>query len=167
MRNKMRIVVCLLCVLLLALPVCAAAENTLADGEYYVDAALSGGSGRASVQSPAEITVFGGKITAKVVMSSPHYDYMEVGGVRYLPVNEEGNSTFLIPVALDEDISVSAETTAMSQPHVIDYTLRFDGATVRPLSDPAQPSVGMWIAVVAVLVVVFLFRFMRLRRKSA
>ena len=167
MRNKMRIVVCLLCVLLLALPVCAAAENTLADGVYYVDAALSGGSGKASVQSPAEITVFGGEITAKVVMSSPHYEYMEVGGVRYLPVNEEGNSTFLIPVTLDEDISVSAETTAMSQPHVIDYTLRFDGASARSLSDPAQPSVGMWIAVVAVLVVVFLFRFMQLRRKSA
>lgn len=165
--KKTGVFVCLLCLVLLLLPVFAAAETTLADGVYYVDAVLLGGSGRASVQSPAEITVFGGKCTAKVVMSSPHYEYMEVEGVRYLPVNEEGNSTFLIPVALDEDIAVSAETTAMSQPHVIDYTLRFDGASVRPLSDPAQPSVGMWIAVVAVLVVVFLFRFMQLRRKSA
>ena len=167
MRNKMRIVVCLLCVLLLALPVCTAAENTLADGVYYVDAALSGGSGKASVQSPAEITVIGGEITAKVVMSSPHYDFMEVGGVRYLPVNEEGNSTFLIPVTLDEDIPVSAETLAMSQPHVIDYTLRFDGATVRAVSDPAQPSVGMWVAVVAAVVVIVVFRFVQLRRKNA
>ena len=167
MMKKMRIFTCLLCLLLLAAPVCAAAENTLADGVYYVDAALSGGSGKANVQSPAEITVIGGEITAKVVMSSPHYDYMEVGGVRYLPVNEEGNSTFLIPVTLDEDIPVSAETLAMSQPHVIDYTLRFDGATVRAVSDPAQPSVGMWVAVVAAVVVIVVFRFVQLRRKNA
>ena len=167
MMKKTGVFVCLLCLVLMLLPVFAAAETTLADGVYYVDASLSGGSGKASVQSPAEITVIDGEITAKVVMSSPHYDFMEVGGVRYLPVNEEGNSTFLIPVTLDEDIPVSAETTAMSQPHVIDYTLRFDGATARSLSDSAQPSVGLWIAVVAVLVVVFLFRFMQLRRKSA
>lgn len=165
--KKTGVIVCLLCLVLVLLPVLAAAESGLADGVYYVDATLLGGSGKASVQSPAEITVIGGEITAKVVMSSPHYDYMEVGGVRYLPVNEEGNATFLIPVALDEDISVSAETLAMSQPHVIDYTLRFDGATVRSVSDPAQPSVGMWIAVVAVLVIVFVFRFAQLRRKSA
>ena len=37
----------------------------------------------------------------------------------------------------------------------------------RSISLPAQPSVGMWIAVVAVLVVVFVFRFAQLRRKSA
>ena len=165
--KKIGVFVCLLCLVLMMLPVFAAAETGLADGVYYVDAALSGGSGRASVQSPAEITVSGGEITAKVVMSSSHYDYMEVGGVRYLPVNEEGNSTFMIPVVLDEDIPVSAETLAMSQPHVIDYTLRFDGGTVRSVSDPAQPSVGMWIAVVAVLAVVFVFRFTQLRRKSA
>ncbi|MBQ7464889.1 MAG: hypothetical protein IJS55_00045 [Oscillospiraceae bacterium] len=165
--KKTGVFVCLLCLVLMLLAVFAAAETTLADGVYYVDAVLLGGSGKASVQSPAEITVFGGKCTAKVVMSSPHYDYMEVEGVRYLPVNKEGNSTFLIPVTLDEDIPVSAETLAMSQPHVIDYTLRFDGATARSLSDPARPSVGMWIAVVAVLAVVFVFRFARLRKNNA
>lgn len=164
--KKIAILACLLCLVLTVLPV-AAAETGLADGVYLVEATLSGGSGRASIESPAEVTVYGGEMIAKVVMSSPYYDYMDVGGVRYLPVNEEGNSTFLIPVALDEDIAVSAETLAMSQPHVIDYTLRFDGATARSTSDPAQPSLGMWIIVVAVLIVVFTLRIARLKKKSA
>ena len=38
---------------------------SLADGAYTADVALAGGSGRASVQSPAELTVKDGKVTAK------------------------------------------------------------------------------------------------------
>ena len=37
---------------------------SLADGSYTADVALAGGSGRASVQSPAELTVKDGKVTA-------------------------------------------------------------------------------------------------------
>ena len=54
---------------------------------------------------------------------------MTVNGVDYTPVNDGGNSTFEIPVTLDEDIAVSAETVAMSTPHTIDYTLHFDSST--------------------------------------
>ena len=69
---------------------------------------------------------------ATIVWSSPHYDQMVVDGTQYLPVNDSGNSTFEIPVtALDEDLPVQAETTAMSEPHMIDYTLRFDGSSIR------------------------------------
>ncbi len=49
---------------------------------------------------------------------------MIVDGKTYHPVNTEGNSEFLIPVRLDEDMKISADTTAMSTPHLIDYTLR-------------------------------------------
>ncbi len=56
---------------------------------------------------------------------------MTIGETRYDPVNTEGNSTFEIPVELDKDIAVSALTTAMSEPHLIDYTLRFDGASLK------------------------------------
>ena len=100
------------------------------DGEYTMEVTMSGGSGRASIDSPAEITVADGAYTAKIVWSSPHYEYMTVDGVQYDPVNTEGNSTFLIPIVPDADITVQALTTAMSEPHLIEYVLHFDGATL-------------------------------------
>ena len=100
------------------------------DGEYTMEVTLTGGSGRASIDSPAEITVADGAYTAKIVWSSPHYEYMTVDGVQYDPVNTEGNSTFLIPITPDTDITVQALTTAMSEPHLIEYVLHFDGGTL-------------------------------------
>ena len=98
----------------------------LADGTYEVEVTLSGGSGRATVASPCEITVSGGQMMARVEWSSSNYDYMLVDGEKYLPVNVEGNSVFEIPVAaLDEEIPVTADTTAMSKPHEVEYTLTF------------------------------------------
>ena len=103
------------------------AASALATGEHSVDIALSGGSGRATVESPAKLVVAeDGSMTLTVVWSSSSYDKMVVDGKEYLPVNESGNSTFEIPVAaLDEDLAVQAETTAMSQPHMIDYVISF------------------------------------------
>ncbi|MCD8356464.1 MAG: hypothetical protein LUE11_07840 [Clostridia bacterium] len=103
----------------------------LADGTYTVHVALEGGSGRASVESPAELTVKDGEVTAKLIWSSSNYDYMKVNGEQYNPVNTEGNSAFEIPVtAFDYKMPVSADTTAMSTPHEIEYTLYFDSATI-------------------------------------
>ena len=100
--------------------------ETPADGEYTCNVTLEGGSGRASVESPAALTVADGKMTATIVWSSPNYDYMIVDGEKYLPTNTEGNSTFEIPVAaLDTALSVTADTVAMSTPHEIEYTLTF------------------------------------------
>jgi iron complex transport system substrate-binding protein len=98
---------------------------TVKDGSYTAEVALSGGTGRATVSSPAEITVENGIIWATVVWSSPNYDCMVVDGKTYNRINKEGNSTFRIPVTLDKDIKVSAQTTAMSTPHMIDYTFHF------------------------------------------
>ncbi len=108
-----------------------AADLGLADGEYTADVALSGGTGRASVDSPAVLNISGDSCTATIVWSSPHYDYMLVDGEKYLPVNEEGNSVFEIPVLFfDRPMTVIADTTAMSEPHEIEYTLLFDSASV-------------------------------------
>ena len=83
-------------------------------------------TGRATVDSPAALTVADGKMTATIVWSSPNYDYMIVDGEKYLPTNTEGNSTFEIPVsALGTPLSVVADTVAMSTPHEIEYTLTF------------------------------------------
>ena len=102
------------------------AAETPADGAYTAAVVLEGGSGRATVDSPAALTVAEGKMTATIVWSSPNYDYMIVDGEKYLPTNTEGNSTFEIPVAaLGTPLTVTADTVAMSKPHEIEYTLTF------------------------------------------
>lgn len=106
----------------------------MSDGNYTVEAHLEGGSGRASVQSPATLRVENGVAYATVVMSSANYDYMKVDGQQYLPVNTEGNAAFEIPVAaFDWKLPVLADTTAMSTPHEIEYTLCFDSASLKPV----------------------------------
>ena len=103
-----------------------AAAEAPADGTYTCDVTLEGGSGRATVESPAVLTVADGRMTATIVWSSPNYDYMLVDGEKYLPTNTEGNSTFEIPVAaLDTPLDVVGDTVAMSTPHEIEYTLTF------------------------------------------
>lgn len=107
------------------------AAETPADGSYTCAVTLEGGSGRATVESPAALTVADGAMTATIVWSSPNYDYMLIDGEKYLPINTEGNSTFEIPVAaLDTALAVTADTVAMSTPHEIDYTLTFASATL-------------------------------------
>lgn len=106
----------------------AAGEAALGpeDGTYQMEVELLGGSGRASVTSPAKVEIKDGKAVATLEWSSPNYDYMVVDGEKYLPVNTEGNSVFQIPVeAFDQDIAVIADTVAMSTPHEIEYTLNF------------------------------------------
>ena len=104
----------------------AEAVETPADGSYTCEVTLEGGSGRATVDSPAALTVADGKMTATIVWSSPNYDYMIVDGEKSLPPNTEGNSTFEVPVsALGTPLSVVADTVAMSTPHEIEYTLTF------------------------------------------
>lgn len=105
--------------------------QTLTDGLYTAEVTLTGGTGKATVQSPAELTVENETFTAKVVWSSSKYDYMLVDGEKYLPTTLEPGSTFEIPVeGLDTDLNVTADTTAMSEPHEIDYVLRFDSSTL-------------------------------------
>ena len=108
-----------------------AAAEAPADGTYTCDVTLEGGSGRATVETPAALTVADGRMTATIVWSSPNYDYMLVDGEKYLPTNTEGNSTFEIPVtALDTPLDVVGDTVAMSTPHEIEYTLTFASASL-------------------------------------
>ena len=96
------------------------------DGEYAASVTLTGGSGKAYIESPCNVTVSGKEITADIVWSSRNYDFMMVDGVKYEPVNTEGNSEFVIPIVLGKEMAVSADTTAMSKPHLVDYTLKFE-----------------------------------------
>lgn len=95
----------------------------------YAEVTLTGGTGRVSVESPSRLTRDEqGVWWAELVWSSPNYEYMLVNDVRYDSVLADGKSTFQIPVVLEEDMEVSAMTLAMSQPHLIDYVLHFEGA---------------------------------------
>lgn len=105
--------------------------SALADGTYTIELTMEGGSGRASIQSPAQITVADGAATATLEWSSPNYDYMLVNGVKYLPVNTEGNSVFEVPVeALDSPLTMIGDTVAMSTPHEVEYTVTFHSETL-------------------------------------
>ena len=108
----------------------AAPAETLTDGTYTIAVTLEGGSGKANIQSPCTLTVADGKMTATIVWSSSHYDYMLVDGERCDVLSTENGSMFEIPVAaLDTPLAVVGDTTAMSTPHEIDYTLTFDASS--------------------------------------
>ncbi len=129
-----------LSVLLIALLLCAFGcakkdSSHPADGVYSIDVTLTGGSGKASIESPAVLTVLDGGMTLKVVWSSDHYDYMLVDGQRYEPAISDGHSTFVIPIkTLDETLWIIADTTAMSTPHEIEYGIIFDPSSLTPAS---------------------------------
>lgn len=111
---------------------CGGKEIT--DGAYSVEVRLSGGSGRASIASPAKVVIQQGQATATIVWSSPYYEFMEVDGQRYMPLSNDEASIFQIPIRFDEELAVSASTVAMSQPHLIEYTLYFDASTLKSAS---------------------------------
>ena len=102
------------------------------DGEYTVEVKLEGGSGKATVTSPAKLIIKDGKAEAEIVWSSNKYDYMIVNEQKFLPTSTEEFSVFSIPVTgFDYRMPVSADTTAMSTPHEISYTLYFDSETIK------------------------------------
>ena len=106
------------------------------EGMYLIGVTLEGGTGKASIQTPAQLTVFqDGTATLIVIWSSDKYDYMLVDGERYEPAIRDGHSIFAIPVkSIQAPLSVIADTTAMSTPHEVEYTITFDAASLAPAS---------------------------------
>lgn len=101
------------------------ADNNRQINEVYIT--LEGGTGKATIQSPAEVEYKDDKAYVKLIWSSKNYDYMKVGDIKYLNENEGGNSTFTIMVEdFNKPLNVIADTVAMSKPHEIEYTLYFN-----------------------------------------
>lgn len=112
-----------------------AGKAELEEGTYTVEVKLEGGSGKAEILSPAVLRAAGDRITAQIQWNSPNYDYMIVDGETFYPVNTEGNSVFEIPAeTFDLPVTVIGDTTAMSRPHEIEYTLTFYSDTIKPES---------------------------------
>lgn len=108
-------------------------SSEVKDGKYKVDVTLEGGSGRAHISSPAVVTARKGQLTARIKWSSEYYQYVQMGGVQFKKINKKGNSRMDVPVVLDQDISIQALTTAMSTPHLIDYTIHFDSSSLKKI----------------------------------
>ena len=126
-----------------------------ADGEYSIKVDLSGGSGRASVTSPTWLYVKDGKAYAKLLWSSTYYDYMIVGGETYLNETTDGsNSTFTIPItALDEPMTVIADTTAMGDQVEIEYDLTFYGDSIGSKNSVPQEGAKLVVAIALFLMI--------------
>ena len=131
----------------------------MSDGTYKIDVVLGGGSGRATITSPATLVVKEGCAYAQIEWSSSHYDYMKVGETTYDPINADGNSVFELPVTvMDKPMDVIADTTAMSVPHEVEYTLTFasDSITSGKQAAPGQQIIYLAVVVAAGVVVVIL-----------
>lgn len=131
----------------------------LEDGEYAISVDLEGGTGKTTVTSPAGLIVRDGLAYARIEWSSTHYDYMLVGGEKFLPINEEVYSTFEIPITVfNKPMPVVADTVAMSTPHEIEYTLTFHSDEIiskdQTPQAAAQKMVYMVILIIAVCIIV-------------
>lgn len=120
--------VLILSVAILSIIGCGKAASDLDDGTYEVSIEMSGGTGKAYIESPAVMTVKDKKAELTLIWSSKNYDYMIVDDVKYLNEAASGEaSTFTISIddlnKLSEPIKVIGDTTAMSVPHEIEYTL--------------------------------------------
>lgn len=127
----------------------------LEDGEYSIEVAIAGGSGKAGVSSPTLLIVKDGCTYARLVWSSSYYDYMIVGTRKYLNLSEEGvNSSFEIPIAaMDEEMTVIADTTAMGTPHEIEYTLTFYMDSIGAKSQMPQEAAKRVVVIALVIIV--------------
>ena len=103
------------------------ADINMKDGTYSIEVNMTGGSGRASVSSPTWLIVKDKKAYARLLWSSSYYDFMIVGGKKYLNESTNGgNSTFTIPITqFDTIMNVVGDTTSMGDPVAIGYKLTF------------------------------------------
>ncbi len=97
-------------------------NTTVQDGTYVPEFGFTGGSGRATI-SCSKVVVKNGNATATIVFTSPNFTWVKSLGTTVYNENKGGNSTFTIPVNLNGETKISAETTAMSQPYTVEYMI--------------------------------------------
>ena len=146
-----------------------AALIEMEDGEYAIEVKLEGGTGRTTVTSPAGMSVMDGHAYARIEWSSSHYDYMLVDGKKYLPIQEEGYSTFEIPItAFNEPVEVIADTTAMSTPHEITYQLTFLSEGIMSKNQTPQAAAQRMVYMVFVIIgICAVVSFVSKKRRNA
>ncbi len=141
----------------------------LEDGEYSIEVVLTGGSGKATVSSPTILEITDGKTYAHLTFSSSNYDYMIVGDQTYQNETTGGGySRFTIPItAMDAEMPVIADTTAMGGQTEISYTLHFYSESVGS-KDQLPQEAAKKVVVVALIIIIgggFLNSFIKKRRR--
>lgn len=126
-----------------------------ADGEYAIEVSLTGGSGKSGIVSPTLLIVQDHKAYARIQWSSSNYDYMLVGGKKYLNQSPEGySSVFEIPItAMDTEMPVIADTTAMGVPHEVPYHLTFYSDSIGSKSQMPQEAAKRVVAMALLIIV--------------
>lgn len=103
----------------------------LGDGEYTCEVQLEG-AGRATLESPARLTVKDGVCTAEIVFSTKKIDYVIVDGQKLEPTSTEDGAAFTVPVAaFDQKLSITVDSTAIKPATEVAYSMRFDADTLR------------------------------------
>ncbi len=139
----------------------------LKDGSYTISVKLAGGSGKASVKSPASMRVKDGLPLARIEWSSPNYDYMILNGEKILPLANEQNSVFELPVLVfDKAMSVFADTTAMSTPHEILYQLEFSLETAQRKGFSLAALIILATALLTVALAIFFIMRLCLKKRK-
>ena len=139
------------------------------DGEYSIQVNMAGGSGRASVTSPTWLIVKDGHAWARLLWSSTYYDYMIVGGKKYMnETTDGGNSSFTIPIAvLDEPMPVIADTTAMGDPVEIEYELTFYRDSIGSKSQiPQEAATNVLVVALIIIVLGGILNFIVKKRRK-
>ena len=121
-----------------AAPQSAAAQYV--DGSYSVEVELTGGSSHNALVSPTTVYVENGCIYADIVFKrveapfhAPSYDSLTTCFGTYLPeIDEEALTCTFRRVQFPDlgDQEISAVTSAMSQPHEVQYSVFIDPAGV-------------------------------------
>lgn len=146
-----------------------ALQIDMPDGDYSIEVSLAGGSGRASVTTPTWMNVQEGRAYARLLWSSPYYDYMILEGRKYLnETTDGGSSSFTIPItAMDAPMEIIADTTAMGDPVEIDYTLTFYEDTIGSKSRVPQEGALRVLAGAVVFIIVggIVNHFIKKRRR--
>ena len=127
LKKALSIGACLALMLCLIFTSTASVFAAYQDGTYNVSTTCTGGSGRGGVQS-ATVTVIGGNPSSvALIMTSGNYDYGydPVTGARVNAPAGSGNSVFYINYP-GTVFNFTADTTAMSSPHEITYTVTLD-----------------------------------------
>lgn len=161
MKQMMRTMVIFLLAMMLLCPVQVLAageglETDMEDGEYSIQVDLEGGSGKASVTSPALMIVKDGRMYAQLQWSSSNYMIMcSVNEEKILNESEEGrNSVFTVPVTvMDDKMEVIADTLAMGAPHEINYTLTFYEDSIGSKGQLPQEAAKRVVAVALAIIV--------------
>lgn len=100
--------------------------------------AFDGGSGRTTISLVAFDPA---AQTATIEFSSHSYTEVKLNGAVYPNENPNGNARFTFPIQINGATAISAQTTAMSKPRWIDYTLYLytDGTDATTLIPPKAP----------------------------